>query len=664
MPPATATRLSVVLVGGIAIALLVTLVHSHSVDSSETNSSDRVTTTLLSGDNFVGWVDEPLPVDELFDDIPEIELVYRWNPSASRYDYAMPGVDLSAEPLVRIPPESTAVISVGAEPLAIDALFLAAPDIVLVYHWDALARRWLFALRYISSAHWTLDVLQSGTSATVRTGAGSQSAATLFEAAPQIVSMHQQDPAENTRSYALPGLIPAAGGLDVVQPGMSVMIRLGGHEPVEWERPHSPAAGTVRLLEGENWVSWVGRDGSKLEQVTKGIGRALISAQHGDALFEAASPDNAASRELVNRGDPLKVTVSQSLNWLQPTYATPTIEFPEGASAQLQGRVREDVRSVLEFYGQGYGVQADAFALKIVVSNDRCGWAAPTGRLLVVGTSTRCRNVRYTLSHEYFHVLQMQLSATPRIEPQWMVEGTALWAEARHAMSDGQQGHFNSLRHRAMDAASRGPDLDGFDPPYGGYGGTDPYPGYMYVLGYAAVDLLLGREDVGDLLEFYRNLGSESARSGVELGVSRDWESAFLDTYGVSVDDFYDDFDDWRSGLPGRISYRGEAGDRLIAGRVLHRDRTPVSEAMIFVYHEEGGWPRGIETGASGSFSVYAPAAEEYKAIIALPLSYACHSGHASGRFLVWRLDAEILVEFTASELHSTTVVLPFDRCP
>ena len=664
IPGATAKRLSVALVGGLAIALLVTLIHSHSVESSETNSSDRVRATLLPGDNFVGWVAEPMPVDELFGHIPEIELVYRWNPSAGRYDYAMPGVNLSAEPLVEIAAESSAVIGIGAEPLSVDALFRAAPDIALVYHWDSPARRWLFALRYISSTHWTLDVLEPGTSATVRTGAGSQSAAALFEEAPQIVSMHRQDSTENTHSYALPDLVPAAAGLEVILPGMSVMIRLGGHEPVEWERSHSPAAGAVRLLEGENWVSWAGRDGSSIEQVTKGVGQALISAQHGDALFEAANPDGAESGGLVDRGDPLRLTVDRSLNWLQPTYVTPTIEFPDGASTSLQARVLEDVRSVLDFYAQGYGVQADAFALKIVVSNERCGWAAPSGRLLVVGTSGKCRNVRYTLSHEYFHVLQIQLSDSPGIEPQWMVEGTALWAEARHAMSDGQQGHFNSLRHRAMDAARRGPDLDGFDPPYGGYGGTDPYPGYMYVLGYAAVDLLLGREDVGDLLEFYRNLGSQSAWSGGEFGISQDWESAFLDTYGVSVDDFYDDFNEWRSGLPGRASYRGEVGDRLVAGRVLHRDRTPVSGAMIFVYHEEGGWPRAVETDASGNFRVHAPAAEEYKAIVSLPLAYACHSGHASGRFLVWRLDAEILVEYEASELHPSTIVLPFDRCP
>ena len=661
---AVAKRWSLGLVTGFTVGLLTALGLVVPVDSSEPGRSSTMKTSLHPGDNFVGWVADPLPLDRLFDDLPEVELVYRWNPRTELYDYAMPGVNLSETPLDELAAGTSAVLTIGSEALSVDDLFQVSPHIALLYRWDTETQSWLFALRYIPAAHWTLDVLDAGTSVTVRMGAGSVPTSSLFKDVPQIASVHRHDPTDDSLAYAMPGLNPAAGGLEVLQPGMAIMIRIGGDSPVEWEQPLGPVRGSVQLYEGENWVSWAGQDGWTIEQATKGVGRSLVRAQHGGLVFEPGETEDVSGWETVDRADALQITASRPLTWLQPTGLIPEIRIPESLPTELGAFVLDQVQAVLNFFAFTFGVQADASVLQIFVSDERCGWAAPSGRLIVMGTPDQCTDVRYTLSHEYFHAVQTQLSATSRSEAQWLVEGAALWAEARHAMHDGRRDYFGSRQERAATAVDRGPNLNGFDPPFGGYGGADPYPGYMYSLGFAAVDLLLARGEGIDILEFYRNLGSQSVGSPYELPPTPDWESAFDDTFGISVDRFYDDFDKWRDSRPRRTMYRGEIGDRLFTGRVLHQDKTPVSEELIYVYHEEGGWPRGTETDASGRFRVFVPTAEKYKAVVSLPQYYACRSGYASEELSLWSLDSELFLEFHASELQSGQIVLPFDQCP
>ena len=156
------------LIALIAIALPTLL----SANSDVEETPEVRTITLEPGDNFVGWVDRPLRLDELFAHIPEIELVYRWDNRAQHYEYALPGVSTAPEPLTTLGAQTTADIAVGGEQLTVGELFHAAPSVNLVYRWDATGQRWLSAIRNISPEHWTLDLLEPHTSATIRMGAG------------------------------------------------------------------------------------------------------------------------------------------------------------------------------------------------------------------------------------------------------------------------------------------------------------------------------------------------------------------------------------------------------------------------------------------------------------------------------------------------------------
>ena len=61
------------------------------------DSSER-TRTLQPGDNLIGWVGEPVSIAELFEQLPQAELVYAWDAEEQRFRFAAPaGVgDLTA----------------------------------------------------------------------------------------------------------------------------------------------------------------------------------------------------------------------------------------------------------------------------------------------------------------------------------------------------------------------------------------------------------------------------------------------------------------------------------------------------------------------------------------------------------------------------------------
>ena len=317
----------------------------------------------------------------------------------------------------------------------------------------------------------------------------STSTSQLFREIPQLETIWAWDAELDDWIVAGRGAPEWLGGLGRVRAGMGLRLILGGEEPFVWERSTEPTSGLVELRTGWNLVAWSGANGAPLEQVAKGIGWSLRELRRWDAanqqwavwtspersaqLIAASAADQGASGEeaepvTVRRGEALWVNVARSVNWLQPTDILPRLVFPGGASDELQARVREDLEAVLSFYGQQYGIQAepdftiyvakDADALiqaqkddgdEIDAAGDASirarwdrsgGWAG--GNVVVKQASWRedlstsdIAWARYTLTHEYFHILQRQLSDGRA--GQWLVEGTASWAEDDHQTIDG-----------------------------------------------------------------------------------------------------------------------------------------------------------------------------------------------------------------------------------
>ena len=166
----------------------------------------------------------------------------------------------------------------------------------------------------------------------------------LFEAYPDIEAVSTWHPYSEKHLVAAPSIPDEEWSLISFRPGQAYMIRVGGDDPIEMERSLEPAAGRVALKYGTNWVTWLGRDEWTIDRVVQGIGRSLTQVRMGDLTYSPASPEISQDWPAIKRGSALEVTVSRSVNWLQPTFVMPEIVFPGGAPEWLVKQVRGTVK--------------------------------------------------------------------------------------------------------------------------------------------------------------------------------------------------------------------------------------------------------------------------------------------------------------------------------
>ena len=244
---------------------------------------------------------------------------------------------------------------------------------------------------------------------------------------------------------ASPELPGSFNTMRVLEPGTGLYLKLGGTEPYEWNRPLNPVRGTVELTAGHNLVAWLGEDDVPLGRAVRGIGTALIDARHPDGT----------NRNL-KRGDALWVEVSRNVRWLQPTGKLPALEFPGGTTPSLEENIRAELASVITYYNDTFGLQADFSTYRILMARDAdglvefcavrsCGTSADAlhqlwewaggwwdGSNVVVkqryGGCEWCR--KNVLSHEYFHVLQSNLTGRGIPGVAWTTEGMADWSDS------------------------------------------------------------------------------------------------------------------------------------------------------------------------------------------------------------------------------------------
>ena len=91
--PLLPLRLRLVSKSRLLIGLLATaaVLQAFGLFPSDARAADAPTETLElhPGDNFVGWVAEPILIDDLFDQIPASKLVYTWDADVREYRYAI-----------------------------------------------------------------------------------------------------------------------------------------------------------------------------------------------------------------------------------------------------------------------------------------------------------------------------------------------------------------------------------------------------------------------------------------------------------------------------------------------------------------------------------------------------------------------------------------------
>ena len=470
--------------------------------------------------------------------------------------------------------------------------------------------------------------------------------ADLFAAVPEIETAWAWNALERRWLVASP-LVPAAlHTLRTLTPGMGLRVHIDADAPVQWTRSAVPARGLVELRPGLNLVAWSGPDESAIEYLARGIGTSFAGSHAWDAAntqrisYDAEASETTADFPTTNRGDALWINASRSVNWLQPTGVLPWIEFPDGASQSFKNTVRRDLARVLEFFSTAHGIEADHSSTKVTIregSAEPGGWAGSAtfhggihylnafeGQWRQRGHASGQPSGLQVLAHEYFHVLQSQLSVPTtglRIAPLWLVEGTAVWmqfgpeAEANYRV----EGSQSLYRRHALRSAKSAPPLP--DIIVGEFDGTE------YTLGFLASDRLAQDSGADAIVEFWRSFAPTPIGPHGRWTSAQSWRDAFQAAFGKTTEDFYAEFHSWRSERGLSPAQRPVDETVRIQGTITGPDGSPLIGVIVGALPKRRSEMRpttepATTTSSDGTFSLAVSMEERYT--LAVPLSPDC----------------------------------------
>ncbi|MYA02072.1 MAG: carboxypeptidase regulatory-like domain-containing protein [Chloroflexi bacterium] len=387
----------------------------------------------------------------------------------------------------------------------------------------------------------------------------------LFEAIPQIGVVWVWDVEWRQWRLAAPNLPRSMWTLDQLKPGMGLRLRLIGDQTVDWERPRRPSQGSVTLKPGWNFVAWLGPDNAPVGRAVRGIGRTAESVgiwsttTHEVQIFAPHTIESGGKVTELMFGDGLWVKVGRSVNWLQPTGSLPDIVLLGEVPFSVQDRLPSDMRSVLDFFAENFGIEADFADFSVLVVADldsllnhyrdgddvdrdwqmqwartlwgtAAGWVADDLVIVTEAWQRDSEGTPFVLPHEYFHIIQRQLGHHSL--PVWLLEGTAQWAHLSYEKWERDRGARGKPPNDLWSAEIAEEFL--------GSAGCGRLPedvaAWSYSEGTVATHQMVITNGTQSVIEFFRRLGGSA---------NADWTSAFEATFELRVDAFVENVRGW-----------------------------------------------------------------------------------------------------------------------
>lgn len=486
--------------------------------------------------------------------------------------------------------------------------------------------------------------------------------------------------------------------------GQGYVVTLSGTESVQWRRPMIPVKGKITLHRGRNLVTWLGPHDWTIDRVALGIGRALVSAQWEGGEYSPADATTSEPLPTLKRGAALWVEVSRTVHWLQPAGVLPPIVFAGEISADIEATIRRDSLDIMNWFAEEFGLQPDGSILTLYIATDpeslieelqrdghdtsnihyswhrSEGWANSAGYVVQKSEQWQPdhRNNagggyrgftfgRRVLAHEYYHSIQQQLSHTDAAV--WLVEGDAQWVRARFVLHDTIAAKDELSDDRRDVSFTGAPPLHAIE--------VRPHNDtWVYNLGTVASHRLAVRSGVQSLLEFWRALLPEPLGPLGRWQTHPPWQDTFQDVFGISVEDFYDEFAAWRSefapvSIRGRVVGPSGAGLPYVkitarSEHLLEEDRHHYFETLTDANGEfelrsasGGGVQWGVDLG--GCEVYYASGGAAYKwehAEVVLPLASDQDqiSVALTEDTCVWRISG-VLVDAKGKQLSDVRVL-------
>ncbi len=460
--------------------------------------------------------------------------------------------------------------------LRVHHAFLVAVVVVVVAMVAGLASAHGDASAQVPAAETTTTELQPGWNLVGWMGSATTTV-DLFDSIPALQVVAAWD--EGVSRYAWTrrgGRVPAA--LASIPRGRALFLWLSGNRPVQWARPASVEGVLLTLPPGHSLVGWAGLDETPIAEAVGRFGDALVGASWWNTAtqsyerYEPGVEESAEGTSVLNHGDALWVELSEERRWWQSGTARTRFEivgFAGGVIPVWESELREEMEQAVAFFAERYGIEPPEFVVRVApLSRDT--HALPG--LIYLGRDFRdVGPIASLLAHEYFHVLQHDLSrqqSSATGSPTWLTEGTATYGALVY--TGGFQGERDDVVRAGWWSL-----VSHVVEPLSGLEARQPFyalglPGYQ--LGTLAVDWLIRRaaglidnelvapSEPGGLdeqqayaahIEYYRLLRSSAT-----------WQAAFKKAFGIGVDDFYAAFEVYRSGivpaLPHLVDYRLE----------------------------------------------------------------------------------------------------------
>ena len=353
-------------------------------------------------------------------------------------------------------------------------------------------------------------------------------------------------------------------------PGMGLWLLIDGDAPVEWTRSIAPGGAVLSLHPGLNLVGWAGDDGTPLGEALGPVGDAVTTAWDRDARsgeYAAYSPDghgDARSQLVLSRGDGLWIRVSEPVNWRQATSGEPPIAFLGEIPDHIKTAIAAEYENVETFFAERFGVVPSAAPLFVGadVESVRATYLAAFGREPAEGFCGRLSYYHvsvYTLRCAYpvqklgLHVTQVRaLLGLRDFEsvpggPEWMFRGTEQYAEIRYAEA-ARSLNYKVARRKEIQAATRAAlPLSSVDM----RGNEDGLRSWAIGgVGFLAVERLAARAGDPAIFEYYRLLPS-----------SETWQEAFASAFGITVENFYSEFEAYRAEVAPTVPHLADDQD-------------------------------------------------------------------------------------------------------
>ena len=393
--------------------------------------------------------------------------------------------------------------------------------------------------------------------------------------------------------------------LATVTPGIGLWLRLDGRFAVHWTRTISDGAVPLSLQVGRNLVGWTGKDGTTVEQSLAPFAGTLVRAWAWDAANQAflhysQTPAGARELDVLRHGDALWIEVSEPVDWWRPGTPESPYHFLGDISPEIQESTLAGYRRALRFFGDRFAI-SERGATTYIVGGDQagrqeylelfgreyhggCGFPART----TAGESVQVRalgcayplktlgvHLRFVYGMRYPQSAN-RYAITGRVEdtpsPDWMRRGQQMYLRALHRSEEGWEDYQTARSAHIANAARTQLPLSSFESDAWKFAPTS----VPYSLGFLAVEWLTPRAGDFALTEYYRLYWSAMG-----------WGRAFEAAFGMTVDDFYAEFEAVRATLVPPLPHMDDDAEAPVL--VVLDDLPPEHEAPIRTEFEQYG---------------------------------------------------------------------------